>query len=184
MNDTSILMTRDIVMSNELVAKITVAIVILIIGIILGRITAKILQKILNDLNLDSVVKKRTGFKPSIANLIVVFSEATIYVIFSIIALNYVGVTSLILNVLFIAIIFVLSISFMLALKDFLPNVFAGLKLAKNKDMKEGKKIIISGIEGTIKEISLTEIKIEKSNKDDIHIPNALFLKEFYITKK
>src|SRR6056297_1190998 len=174
MNETELLMTNNIIMSNPLITNIVVAIIIFIIGIILGRIAGKIVEKLLKDLKFDSTLKKKTSIKSSLEKLLSVFVQVSIYIIFTVIALNYVGVTSLILNILFIVVIFVLAISFILALKDLLPNLISGNKIRKVSEIQIGAKIKIENVEGTIKELTMTEVKIERTNGDILHIPNSL----------
>ena len=168
---------------NPFLTSILIAIVIFLGGLILGRILGKLIEKFLKDFKIDSNIKKKTNIKLSIGKLLSVFIQASIYIIFAVLALNHIGITSLLLNIIFIAIIIVLSISFLLALKDSLPNMIAGLTLRKKSNLKLNTKININNIEGTIIELNLFEVKIEKTNKDILHIPNSLFVKSKYITK-
>ncbi|MGE0793506.1 MAG: mechanosensitive ion channel domain-containing protein [Candidatus Woesearchaeota archaeon] len=184
MNETQLLTTNTYLTSIPLVTNILIAILILIIGIIIGRITAKLIERIFKDLKLDPTLKKTTGIKASIGNLLSVFIQASIYIIFSIIALNYVGITSILLNILFIAIIIILVISFILALKDSIPNILAGKTIRKYSKLKVGDKISIENIEGTIIELNLFEVKVETKDKDILHIPNSLFTRTKYAKKK
>ena len=54
--------------------------------------------------------------------------------IFLVIALNYIGVTSLILNILSIAVIIIVVISVILSIKDNIPNIIA-YRAIRQKDL-------------------------------------------------
>lgn len=182
MNETLLLAKESLVTVNPLLTSIVLAIVIFIAGLILGRISGKIIERIMKNFKVDPTLKKKTNIKLSIGKFLSVFVQTSIYIIFTIIALNYIGITSLLLNILFVAIIVILSISFLLALKDSLPNLIAGLSIRRN--LVVGKKLKTNDLEGVIKSLTLFEVEVEKSNGDILHIPNSVFVKEKYVTKK
>ncbi len=182
MNESLLISQGALLTSNPFLTSIVIAMIIFISGLIIGRIVGKIIEKLLKEFRVDPTIKKKTNIKLSVGKLLGVFVQTSIYILFTVIALNYVGLTSLILNIISIAIIIILSISFILALKDSLPNLIAGISIRKNLSI--GKKLKYKDLEGLVEEISLFEVKIKKSNDDVLHIPNSVFVKEKYITKK
>ena len=99
-------------------------------------------------------------------------------------ALNSLGLTTFVLNMVFAAIILMVVISFLLAIKDFVPNLIAGFSLKRKNYLKEGDKIKIKNLEGKILKINLLETKIETTKKDLIIIPNSIFSKNEIILKR
>ena len=184
MNNSSLVTVgKSFLEPNAWLSSIVVAIVIAVIGLIAGRIAGKLIKRILQDFEFDKSLKK-IGVKISIERYISGFISYSIYIIFFLIALNYVGISSLLLNILFVAIIIVLAISLILALRDSLPNVMASSTIRQNPNLKSGKKLTIGGVTGKINEITYFETRIECDNGDIIHIPNSLFVKEQYIITK
>ena len=93
-------------------------------------------------------------------------------------ALNQLGITTLLLNIISISIILLLTFSIILALKDFVPNMIAGIKINKKEIVKKGDKISFDRIYAVVHEVTLTETKLESKSGDIIFIPNALLLKK------
>lgn len=165
---------------NPIINDLVIAVVIFVFGLILGRILGKIVEKILKDFSLDPTIKKTTGLSWSFEKIIGGIVTYSIYFVFLIIALNYIGITSLLLNILSIAIITILTISTILTVKDSIPNLIAHRKLVRHDGVKKGDKIVINKVEGTIEEITLFEVRVSTKHGDVIFIPNALFLEEPY----
>ncbi len=182
MNDTLLLAKDSLFTTNPYLTNITIAIIIFIIGLILGGLAGKFIHKIFK--NFDDKLKKKTGFKYSVISLISALIQVSIYLLFTVLALNYVGITSLLLNILFIAIILILSISFILALKDSLPNIIAGWIIKRKNLINIDTKISLENINGKIVDMNIFEVRIEAKNGDILHIPNSLFMKTKYVKKK
>ena len=94
-----------------------------------------------------------------------------------IIALNYLGITPVILNIIFIGMIIIVILTLFLSLKDFVPNIIAGIHLISIDKLKKGDQIKIGDISGKVSEISLTETTLV-NNGNKIIIPNSTVMKE------
>jgi small conductance mechanosensitive channel len=175
MNQSMLLTKQNFVTTNPYLISIVIAIVIFISGLIIGRLVGKLINKLLSNTKFDTAIKKKTGIKTSIQKLIVMLIEISIYILFTGIALNYLGITSFVLNILLIA------ISFMLALKDSIPNLIAGFLITRKTRLKIDDKIIVDSIEGKIIEMNFFEVRVEKQNGDIFYIPNSFFLKQKYV---
>ncbi len=182
MNTTN-LAEQSLLMSNPLVNNIIIAIAIFLLGLIIGRIVGKLVEKIFKDFKVDGAVKKTTGLKTSLEQITGTIISYAIYFIFLIIALKYVGITSLLLNVLSICIILILAISLVLTIKDNVPNIIAYNTLKKRKSIIVGDCITIDAVDGIVENISLFEVVVETKKGDVIHIPNSVFLKEKFVRK-
>ncbi|MBU0666361.1 MAG: mechanosensitive ion channel domain-containing protein [Nanoarchaeota archaeon] len=168
---------------NPFLVKMVSGIIILLIGFIIGKIISKVINKILHEVDLDKGFKKTTGFEFSIENTISKIIAYLIYFIAIVMALNTIGLTTFVLNMLFGAIIIIVVISFILAIKDFVPNFISGYVLKKRGYFEPGIRIKIKDLEGVIIKVSLLETSIKTPNKDTVIIPNAIFTKSEVIIK-
>ena len=161
---------------SKLVVSLVAAIVILLIGLVIGRFLGNVVRRILRELELSKILKEERVKFP----LEEVLSNGVKYIIYFIavvLALNQVGLTSAIINIL-LGIIFVLIIIFIvLAFKDFIPNVMAGFFSHQRRDIKEGDSIKVKNIEGKIIGINLVETKIKTKGGDTIYVPNSFLTK-------
>ena len=166
-------------------ANILIAISILLIGFIIGKILKKLIKKLLHNIRLDQTLRKSMGIKVSLENIISITVSYSIFLISIILSLNQIGVTAFILNIIAASIILLITISIILALKDLVPNFFAGIKIAQKEIVKPGDIISFDKITAKVIEITLTEIKLESKSRDIIFIPNSLLLKKtFKISKR
>ncbi|MCA9478443.1 MAG: mechanosensitive ion channel [Nanoarchaeota archaeon] len=184
MNDSLLNATsKSLVYVNEIATRLVVGIIIFLVGLIIARIASKITQKILRDFSLDGTVQKKTGIKTSFEKLISGSVFFLVMMIFLVISLNYIGITNVILNILSIAVIVIVTISLLLAIKDSVPNIIAYRAIRQKGELQEGDLITIENATGTIEEISLFQVRIRKGT-DIIYIPNSLFLKKEFSRKK
>jgi len=106
-----------------------------------------------------------------------------VYIAAFIAALNYLGITPVLLNVIFIGLIIVIIFATFLGLKDFVPNIISGIYVISVNKIRKGDNIKVSDVSGKVAEISLTETTlINKGNK--IIIPNNTIMKEQIIITK
>jgi small-conductance mechanosensitive channel len=163
---------------SGVVTNILIAMIILLMGFIIGRVVNSLLKKFLKDMKIDETLRKKANFKFSLENLISSSIALIIYLITIIMTLNQLGITTLLLNIISIAIIALLTFSAIIALKDFIPNMVAGIKINKNDIVKKGDKISFDRIKAEIHEVTLTETKLSSKSGDVIFIPNSLLLKK------
>jgi small-conductance mechanosensitive channel len=158
-------------------AKIVVALVILLVGFILGKFVGKVVKKLMSEIEINNILGSATGVNIRIEEIISGFLTYFIYFLTIITALNQLGLTTTILNMLSAAVIVIIIISVFLALKDFIPNAFSGFFIFRNAFLKEGDWIKFKGIEGKITQINLLETKVETKNRDILFIPNSALTK-------
>ena len=161
-----------------------VAILILLLGFILGRIVGKITQKVLHEIELNNIIKKATGLKIALEEVISKLLTYFIYFIFIIWALNELGLTTTILTMISGAALIIIILSVLLAIKDFIPNAFAGFLIHRRRQIKPGDSIKTDGLQGKITRISLVETEIKTQKGDIIYIPNSILTKREIIVRK
>lgn len=177
--------TTDALMaSHTLVNEIVIAIAIFLIGLIIGRIIGKLVGRFIKGVGLDDFAKKHSKIKFSFEKLSSGFISFIIYIIFLIIALNYIGITSLILNVLSSVIIIIIAIIVVLSIRDSVPNIIAFRKIIRNSSVKIGDTVEFDNVKGVVKEINAFETQIENKDKDMIHVPNSMFVTHIFKRKK
>ena len=183
MNDTLLNATSNsLIFVNEIATRVLMGVVIFLVGLIIARISSKITQRVLRDFAIDGALKKKTGIKTSFENFISRSVFFIVMMIFLVISLNYIGVTSIIVNVLSIAVIIVVMISLLLAIKDNVPNIIAYRSIRQKNTILEGDTITMDHTIGIVEDITLFQIKI-KNKTDTIYIPNSLFLKKEFKRK-
>jgi small conductance mechanosensitive channel len=160
---------------------IIIAIVITVVGFFLGRTFGRVARGIVERLDLTKNLDEAgVKFEPEMFAENVV--KYIIYIGTSIVALNYLGITPIIFNIIFIAIIIIVVIAIFLSLKDFVPNILSGIYVISVNKIRKGDHIQVKDISGTVIEISLTETTL-KNNGNKIIIPNSVVMKNMIIVK-
>jgi small conductance mechanosensitive channel len=157
------------------------AIAIGVIGFFLSKAFGKAAKHIVQSLELNKQFKKAgIRFNPeAMAENVIKYLG---YLGTFLITLNYLGITPIILNIIFIGILIVIILTLFLSLKDFVPNILSGIHLISINKLKKGDRIKIGDVSGKVEEISLTETTlINDGNK--IIIPNSTVMKEQIIIK-
>lgn len=178
-----IIQVSQAITQNELLISIVSAVIILLIGFIVGRIVGKLLLKVLREIEFDKTVKKATGYQHSAAELSSNIASYFIYFITIILALESLGLTPFVLNMIVVVIIVILAISIILAVKDFIPNFAGGYSVRTKGLFKKGDIVKVDTVEGKIVKINLLDTHIETHNGDLILIPNSFFIKNMVIKK-
>ena len=169
--------TLDVLFSG-IFTKIVVAIITLLIGFIIGKILGRLLQKVLHEFELDKALKHSAGIHISIEHFLGSFLTYFIYFITIIISLNQLGLTTAIINMISGAIILLVIISLLLAIKDFVPNMVSGLFIYQKGIIKRGDLIAFDKIKAKVIDTTFIETKLESKSGDTIYIPNSLLIKK------
>ena len=164
--------------------KLVVAVIIVLIGLVAGKLLGKLIHKLLHEIELNRIIKKAAGIKVSAEEIISSFVTYFIYFIFIVMALNQLGLTTVVLHMISGAILIIIIISIMLSIKDFMPNMFAGFFIHQKRFIKEGDIIQVDNTKGKVVHINLVETKIETKKGDIIYIPNSLLTKKTVVKLK
>jgi len=158
--------------SNTVINIIT-AFLITILGLIIGNIFSNILKRFLKGLEINRIFKEQIKREVKIEEYFAYFIKYFIYLITIIIALDQMGLPTKVLKIIFILIGIAIIVFTILAFKDWVPNIIAGLYIYKNNKVKIGDIIKVKGVKGKIIEMNLVETKIETNNNELIFIPNS-----------
>ncbi len=162
--------------------KIVIFFLILFIGFLVGKIIGRLVRKILRDIKTDAFVNRTLGWKLSLERTISSLVAGLVYLVSFILALNAVGLTTLVLEIILGVFVLAIVLSFLIALKDIIPNAAAGLTIRQK--VKEGVKVKMDDAEGKVKEVNLLETIVQTKNGDTIVVPNALFAKQLIRIKR
>jgi small-conductance mechanosensitive channel len=166
-----------------IVSEIVVALIIILVGLIIGRIVGKLLEKILHDVSLDNFTKKTLKIKFSFEEFISSSAMYIIYLISIVTALQRFGFVVSALNIIGVAILLFVLVSFFLSVRDFVPNALAGLEIYRKKKLHAGDYVKIKHVEGKIIKIKLAETILETKGHDLIYVPNLAITKNDVIKK-
>ena|SRR3989344_5390245 len=155
---------------------IGIAIIILLLGFVVGKIVGRAVTRLLHGMELNNILKS-AGVKNPLEGTLGALVSYLIYFVAIILALNQLNVASLVLYIILITVVVIIVISFLLSVKDFLPNFFAGLFIYRHGAIKEGDLIQVNGTKGKILHISITETQVETDEGDMVFIPNSSLTK-------
>ncbi|MDP2750235.1 MAG: mechanosensitive ion channel [Nanoarchaeota archaeon] len=156
---------------------IVVALVTLLLGLIIARLLGKLVEQLIIFAKLNKVFKKATGVRVAfseVAGSIVIY---LFYFITIVITLNLLKATSIVIYAFSGIILFVVILALLLGIKDFIPNMFAGVYISHKGLLRVGDFVKFKDIEGRITEIGLVGTKIVTDQKDLFYIPNSILAK-------
>jgi len=163
---------------------LVVALLIFLIGFIIGKLLGKLTNRMLSEIKLDSIFRKATGLEVNISHISSLFITYLIYFITIIMVLNQLGVTTTVLQIILVAVVALIIISVVLAIKDFVPNAFAGLYIYRRNLLRVGESVKIRGIKGKVVHINLLETKLETKEGDSVYVPNSAITKTEIVKMK
>lgn len=169
---------------SKLIIKLLVAIIIIFIGFILGKVVGRLILKLLSEISINSFFKKATGINTRVDLII---SKGITYIIdffVIIIALDAIAFTPTLIYILSGALLITIMLSIIVGIKDFIPNIIAGIFLYRRNVIRHGDKIEISGHRGKVEKITLMETIIKKTNGDFLYIPNSAVTKNLMVKKR
>ena len=169
---------------SDFTLNLIAAIVILLVGLVVGRFLGNLTRKILHELELDKLLREQTRFKIPLEQFLGSLVKFIVYFIAIIFALDQLGLQTAILNIILAIIIIVIVIFMILAIKDFIPNLMAGLFLHQKRNIKPGERIEVNNVEGEVVNITLTETKLRTRSGEIVYIPNSVLTKNVVIKKK
>ncbi len=158
-------------------SQIIVALILIFFGLILGKLLGSLVKRILTEIRLDRLVKSLTGISLQVESFISSLVKYFTYFVFVIWALEKLGLGSIVLNLLAGGVILIVIVSFILGIKDFIPNAVAGIFLHVKGILREDDWIKTDDIEGRVVKVELVDTQLETRSKDIIFIPNSVLAK-------
>ena len=162
--------------------KIVIGIIVLLVGLCLGILVKKIVHKILQQVELNKTISK-AGILYNVERTISNIIAFAIYLITFVIFLNQLGITSIVVYFIVGAILMLIILTFVVGLKDVIPNLIAWVVIMKRGKITVGSKIEVREIKGTVERIGLLETEIKTEQGDVLYVPNSLFVKHKLLVK-
>jgi len=162
---------------------IIIAVIILFIGFGLGILVKRILEKVLKELELNKIMS-RVNITTDLERWISSIVSYLIYLFTIVIFLDQLGIKSMVLYLAVGAVLMLLILTFLVGLKDVIPNFMGWLFIQRHDHLREGRKIDIKEISGIIENIGYLETEIKTEHGDILYVPNALFMSSKFKIKK
>lgn len=169
---------------SSILSDIIVAVILVLLGFIIGRVLGRLSQKALHELEIDRVLKSAARIRFSIEKIVGSFVKYFIYFIFIVMALNQLGLTTTLLYIISAAVILLVVLAVFLGIKDFVPNLLAGIFIHRKGLVKPGDVIEVKGIRGKVISIDLVEARINTGKGDTIYIPNSVLTRDVVRLRK
>tara|TARA_Y100000310_G_scaffold89923_1_gene87052 strand:- start:15788 stop:16333 length:546 start_codon:yes stop_codon:yes gene_type:complete len=157
-------------------SKVIEGIAILLIGFTIGVLAKKVLFRILKEIEINKIMSK-VGITVKVDKIISSVVSYVIYLVTIVLFLDRLGIKSIVLYIVVGAILMLLILTFLVGLKDVIPNFAAWLIIQKKKNLRVGKRIEVSNIHGQVEKIGYLETEIKTDQGDILYVPNSLFLK-------
>ncbi len=162
--------------AESLLNQMAVGIVILIAGLALGLLVKKFSFRILQQIELNRNMNK-LGFAYNAEQGISSLLSSAIYFFTIILFLDQLGIRFLVIYLAAAGMIMLVLLTFMVGLKDVLPNFRGWIYVRRQKSFKEGQQIELPEVAGRVQHIGYLETEIKMKKGDVLHVPNSLFLK-------
>ncbi len=163
---------------SSVTTNFVVAIIILLAGVILGRLVGRFIHKVLEEIEVNRILKRATGIKFAVDEILANLATFIIYFVTIVVALDQIGLASPLLKIVSIVIIIIVITSILLGVRDFFPNILAGIFIAQRRFLNKGDMVRVGEIEGEIIEVNMVETRIKTKKGDIIYIPNSILTKK------
>jgi small conductance mechanosensitive channel len=162
---------------------IAVGIVILLVGFGLGILAKKLMQKVLGEVELNKIMNK-VGLTYDLETWVSSIIMYLIYLATVIVFLDHFDIGSIVLYLLLGGVLMLIILTFLVGLKDVIPNLIGWIYIQRNSKLKEGHRVEVKEISGIVEKIGYLETEIKTENHDILYVPNSLFLKSKFKLKK
>jgi small-conductance mechanosensitive channel len=163
---------------NPVMNKIVVVILILLLGFILGRILGQLIVWGGKGLRLDDQVKKLTHHTLPAVRFLGTASSLLVYIATVVLVLDQLHVVPYVLYMIVGAVALVVLLSLILTIKDFFPNILAGISLKRKGFLQVGDKLFMDSLEGVVVKVTLLQTEVLLKNKDVVVVPNSVLVKK------
>ncbi len=175
------MVSEYLAIAQEYIKDIAIGIIIILAGFALGILVKKVAYRILREINLNKIMSN-VGVTVNLEQWISILMSYVIYLFTVVFFLQHLGITSVVLYIIVGAILALLILTFLVGLKDVIPNFVAWLLLQRKGKMVVGRRVDVKEISGVVEKIGYLETEIRTERGDTLYVPNNLFLKtKFWI---
>ncbi len=163
---------------------IVVAAIVVLIGFIGGRLAGKLVSRVLDELEFNRLVHNITRLSIPADEILGYLSQFFIYFLAIIIALDTLRLRGILFDLASALLVVIILISMLLFLKDFIPNVFAGVVIHQAAHLREGDHVRIGDLEGVVDSVNLVDTRIHNRQGDVIFVPNTFVMGRVVLVRK
>src|SRR3989344_7918340 len=145
--------------------KLLSAIIILLIGLIIGKIFGRFVRKALYEIEGNNIMKL-VGFRINIEKIFGELTSTIIYIYTFYLSIKQFGITNIIFYGIGIVVLLIVGISFLFAIKNFVPNLFEGFIARRKYHLKVGNNFKFGNTSGKIEKITLKDIRIKTKDNE------------------
>ena len=157
-------------------------VIILIVGFALGILAQKLLSKVLKEVQLNHIMNK-VGITYNLEKWVSLIASYVIYLVFIVFFLDHLGIRNIVVYLVLGAVLMLLILTFIVGLKDVIPNLVAWVILHKDERITVGRRVEVKEIAGRVEKIGYLETEITTEYGDTLYVPNTLFLKSKFKVK-
>lgn len=161
---------------RPVLSKTVVALIVVLIGFIVGKLVGKTLQWFLHAMDINGRWKELTGTSFRVEQFLSGVLSIGFYFITIVMALNVLGLSGIITEVMSFGIISIILISIILATKDFIPNYMDSFRIYRR--IHPHDIIVVDAVKGKVEELTWTDVKVVAENGDILYVPHSVFLKK------
>ncbi len=154
-----------------------VGVVILLVGLAAGFLAKKLLLKLFKGAELNRTISKlgiNTNFEGWGSSLV----SYVIYLFALILFLDQLGIRSIVLYLFVGAVLILFILTFLVGMRDMIPNFIGWLYLQKQGRIREGHKVEVREIAGIVERVGYLETEIKTDKGDLLYVPNSLFMRD------
>jgi len=149
------------------------AVLTLVVGFMLGKFASDFVADMLKSDRVQKLLKPR-GYGEIEVDLIASMLKYLIYVLVFLVAIMQFGVGELLVQAIAIIFILVLFLIVAYSLKEFIPNVAAGLYINRNEIFEVGDSVQIDEFTGRVVKRGVLSTIIETVDRKTVIIPNSI----------
>lgn len=161
---------------------VMVSVVILLVGFAAGFLIKKLLLRFLKEVELNKAMCK-VGITSDLERGVSSIASYLIYLITLILFLDQLGIRSVVVYLFVGGVLMLLILTFLVGMKDIIPNFVGWFYIQKQGRIKEGHNIEIKEISGMVERVGYLETEIKTERGDLLYIPNSLFLQSKHKVK-
>jgi small-conductance mechanosensitive channel len=143
------------------------------IGFVLGRLLSGFVADVLKGETMQKLLKPR-GYGELEVDLLAAMLKYFVYVLVFLVVIMQFGVGEVVVQTIAIIFILVLFLIMAYSLKEFIPNVAAGLYINRNEIFEEGDNIQIDEFKGKVIRKGVLSTIIKTEDRKVIIIPNSI----------
>ncbi len=169
--------------ASDLLLRLVTAVVILLIGLIVGKVLGRLAEVGLHGLGIEWLLRRRGVhffLEPFIARGI----EYIVYAATVLIAITQLGLSQVVLYSILAVVLFAVLVSVLLALRDVVPNLLAGISLLWRARLKPGQRVRVDSLEGVVEHVDIFQARLRTDSGDVALVPNALFARAILVVKR